>query len=222
MSAHHIYIIEDEKLLGSHLKRLLELSGYQATVFLNAEEFILSFSKVKVPAYFLIDLGLPGLKGNELVKLIRFKDKLSPIFVLSGSTISADMTACLDSGADDFLIKPFNHDHLLLKLKTAQTRLTTLIDKNFHEGIRLIPEGYLIMKDDLKVKLTKREFVIMERLINQLDITHTREELTNLDGPGETNDRSIDVHISSVRKKIKSLKLEIQTSRGLGYKISFT
>lgn len=218
MPVNQTYIIEDEKILGQQLQTLLNASGYETTVFQNAEEFIISFGQVKSPSIFLIDLGLPGLKGIELVKLIRFQDKISPIFVLSGSLEEKDVTASLDSGADDFISKPFKHEHLLLKLQNAQTRLQILLDKNSHHGIQLIPEGYLVIRDGIKVKLTRREFGILERLISQPETIHQREELTLINGSGDMTDRSIDVHVSSLRKKIKTLKLEIETSRGQGYK----
>lgn len=220
MATKNFVIIEDDVLLASQLKTVLEMAAYDVKVYHSSEEFLLS-SKMNqlTPFIYLIDLNLPGLAGSELVKVIRYKDKISPIFMISGTTLNTALEECLSAGADDYLLKPYNPDHLLLKINNAQAKLGFMMGSMMDFGVKLLPEAKLICRDGLKAKLTNREYSIMERLLSAPNEVHSREKLIKEIGDAGITERTIDVHISALRKKIEKISLEIETCRGKGYRI---
>lgn len=220
MQTKNLVIIEDDVTLATQMKMMLEMQAFIVSVFHSAEDYLMN---VKVspgtPYIYLIDLNLPGLAGCELVKVIRYKDKVSPIFMVSGSTEDKFLNQCLSAGADDYLLKPYNPDHLMLKIKNAQSKLRHFLGANIDFGVKLVPEAKLLAHDGVKLKLTNREFAIVEQLISAPDEIHSREILVKKIGNDEVTVRTIDVHVSSVRKKMEKLNIGIETMRGQGYKI---
>lgn len=213
-------VIEDDVVLSEQMRMMLELQTFHVGVFHSAEEYLMN-AKVAphIPNIYIIDLNLPGLGGCELVKVIRYKDKVSPIFMVSGSTLDENLKMCLAAGADDYVLKPYNPDHLMLKIANSQIKLRYFLGLNIDFGVKLVPEAKLIARDGVKLKLTNREFAIVEQLISAPDEIHSREELVKNIGIDEITVRTIDVHVSSVRKKMRKLNIGIQTMRGLGYRI---
>lgn len=223
MNAKNVVVIEDDVELAEQTKTMLEMNSFHVDVFHSAEDFLLSSIVSPVnPHIFLIDLNLPGLAGCELIKVIRYKDKVSPIFMISGATQDEFLNKCLSAGADDYILKPYNPDHLLLKIKNAQIKLRHFLGSTIDFGVKLVPEAKLLSRDGVKMKLTNREYAIVEQLISSPDEIHTREMLVKKIGNDEVTVRTIDVHVSTARKKIEKLKIGIETMRGLGYRIILT
>ncbi|MBA2405945.1 MAG: response regulator transcription factor [Bdellovibrionales bacterium] len=212
-------IIEDEVLLASQMKILLEMQKFTVSSFNTAEDFIFCFSTFTAPTLYLIDLHLPGLSGSELVKLIRYKDKISSIFVISGDNDADEISECLKSGADDYLQKPYNPDHFMLKLVNTHNKMKVLLSTMLNVGVKLIPEANLIIRDGIKIKLTKREYGIIQQLLSKPEDIQSRENLVEAMIGNDITDRTIDVHVHSLRKKISKVKMTIETCRGQGYKV---
>ena len=168
---------------------------------------------------YIIDSNLPGIKGEAVIKMIRVKDKLSPIFIISANTLEKDITEGLASGADDYLPKPLNTDHLIQKVRNSVDKTRLILDNLMNVGIKLIPEANSIIHDGATVNLTSREFTIIDRLLKTKGKISTREELVSEFDDSEVTVRTIDVHVSSLRKKLEKVKLSIETVRGKGYKI---
>ena len=222
MHTKNFIVIEDDVLMARQMKLLLEMENYKVHVYHSAEDYLLnSETSPETPYIYLVDLNLPGLAGSELVKVIRYKDKVAPIFMLSGSTLDAHVRQCLEAGADDIILKPFNPEHLLLKIKNARLRLQFFLKSNMDFGVKIVPEARVIFRDGVKMQLTSKEFLIVEQLIASPDLIHTRESLMKTMGDNMT-ERLIDVHVSSVRRKLVKLNMGIQTLRGRGYRISMT
>jgi two-component system response regulator QseB len=220
MGTKNIIVIEDDVLLAQQMKTILVMQDLNVEVFHSTEEYLMNSKAAPLaPQIYLLDLNLPGLTGAELVKVIRYKDKVSPIFMISGSTEDHILNKCLAAGADDYLLKPYNPDHLMLKIKNAQTKLRYFLGANIDFGIKLVPEARVISNDGEKLQLTNREFAIIELLISEPGAVHSREDLVKKIGNEEVTMRSIDVHVSSLRKKIERLNIGIETMRGVGYKI---
>ena len=214
-------VIEDDVLLAAQVKFLLELHNFKVHLYHASESYLLDKSLNFKVAIYLIDLQLPGIKGLDMVKLIRLKDKLSPIFILTGNSGDADISECLKAGADDYLLKPYNPDHLMLKILNAQNRISFYEKSTMSIGVKLISEANLVISDGLKIKLTSREYKIMEVLVNEPDKIHSRLNLAKSMGEKDILDRNVDVHICSLRRKISSVDIGIETLRGEGYKIQF-
>jgi two-component system alkaline phosphatase synthesis response regulator PhoP len=214
-----IVIIEDEKDIVESLKYLLEKNEFEVTPFLSAEEF---FSAKNRPEHcvYLVDWNLPGIKGVDIIKTIRLKDKLSPVFMISAYNKADQIIEGLQSGADDYITKPFNYDELLVRVGNAHSKVSNLQDNLMNVGLKLIPEAHSVIKDGVTVNLTSREFIIFHHLYKNQNVPSTREELINqFDKDMEMTARNIDVHIFSLRKKMNKINIGIETVWGTGYKL---
>jgi two-component system alkaline phosphatase synthesis response regulator PhoP len=126
----------------------------------------------------------------------------------------------LQSGADDYLTKPFNYDELLIRVANAHNKVSHLKDNLINVGLKLIPEAHTVMKDGVTVSLTSREFIIFQHLFRNQKNPSTREELiAQFDKDMEMTSRNIDVHVFSLRKKMSKVQIEIETVWGTGYKL---
>jgi two-component system alkaline phosphatase synthesis response regulator PhoP len=214
-----IVIIEDEKDIVESLQYLLEKNEFDVSAFLSAEEFFSAKSRPDHCVY-LVDWNLPGIKGLDIIKTIRLKDKISPIFMMSAYNKADQVIEGLESGADDYITKPFNYDELLVRVGNADRKISNLRENLINVGLKLIPEAHSVMKDGVTVSLTSREFVIFNHLHNKKGTPSTREELiSEFAKEMEMTARNIDVHIFSLRKKLKKITIGIETVWGTGYRL---
>jgi len=214
-----VVIIEDEQEILNALKYLLEKNGFSVLGFASAEEY---FSETDRPEHtvYLIDWNLPGIKGIDIVKTIRLKDKLSAVFMMSAYDKTEQIVEGLRSGADDYITKPFNYDELLARVENAYAKVNNLRENLMNVGLKLIPDAHSVMKDGVTVSLTSREFVIFQHLYLHPEVASTREELINqFEKDMEMTARNIDVHIFSLRKKMNKVNIGIETVWGTGYKL---
>ena len=214
-----VVIIEDEIEIIEALKYLLEKNDFKVVGYTSAEEFFSAKNRPDHSVY-LVDWNLPGIKGVDIVKTIRLKDKLSPIFMVSAYNKPEQIIEGLKSGADDYLTKPFNYDELLVRVMNAHSKVNSLQDNLMNVGLKLIPEAHTVIKDGITVNLTSREFIIFNHLYKHQAAASTREELINqFEKDMEMTARNIDVHIFSLRKKMNKINIGIETVWGTGYKI---
>jgi DNA-binding response OmpR family regulator len=214
-----VVIIEDEKDIVEILRFILEKNQFEVTAFLSAEEFF-SWSSRPDQSLYLVDWNLPGIKGIDIIKTIRLKDKLSPIFMISAYNNPNQIIEGLQSGADDYLTKPFNYDELVVRLTNAYSKLNRLKDDLMNVGLKLIPEANSVIKDGVAVNLTAREFVIFQHLHKNQKTPVSREQLIEqFEKEMEVTIRNIDVHVFSLRKKMEKIKIKINTVRGTGYQL---
>lgn len=214
-----VVMIEDESEILDALKYLLEKNGFTVFGFASAEEFF-SFKNRPDHCVYLIDWNLPGIKGIDIIKTIRLKDKLSAIFMMSAYNKSDQIIEGLQSGADDYITKPFNYDELLVRIENAYSKVFSLQENLMNVGLKLIPDAHSVIKDGVTVNLTSREFVIFHHLYKHPDVASTREELINqFEKDMEMTARNIDVHIFSLRKKMNKISIGIETVWGTGYKL---
>lgn len=211
-------VIEAEKILGDKLRSLFEKISHTVELYQSAEDFFLT-KKIYATCVYIIDSNLPGIKGVEVIRMIRSKDRLSPIFMISESVQGKDITEGLSAGADDYLPKPLNNEHLLQKIKNSVKKTRIIQEKLMNVGTKLIPEANSIIHEGATINLTSREFIIINVLLQTPGKTATREELVAGFDDSEVTTRTIDVHVSALRKKLEKIKLTISTVRGKGYKI---
>lgn len=215
-----IVIIDDEKEILDSLKYLLEKSEYSVDTYISAEEFFSSTTRPEHCVY-LIDWNLPGIKGPDIIKTIRLKDKLSPVFMLSAYNQSKQVVEGLQSGADDYITKPFNIDELLARVGNAYAKINSLKDNLMNIGLKLIPEAHTVIRDGVTVNLTAREYIIFNHLYQNKEKPSTREEIIGqFEKDMEMTARNIDVHIFALRKKMGKIKIQIETVWGTGYRMS--
>lgn len=219
MESKNICIIEDEKDIVESVKTFMEAAGYNVHSFPSAEDYYLTPPDNFV-GVFLIDWNLPGQSGIEVIKKIREDDKISPIFMLSANSQKQDILEGLKAGADDYITKPFSFPELAQRVENAAAKYEIVLNKSDLEEFRLLPEANAFIKEGQTVNLTSREFVIFEYLVQNSGQPVVREDLIKCFANDEKmTSRNIDVHVFSLRKKLRGVDMTIETVWGKGYKL---
>lgn len=212
-------IVEDDKIVASELYDLLTNSSYEATILTNFENALETILKSNSDLI-LLDINIPYLNGELLLKNIRKKSNI-PIIMVTSKTNEADEALSIMYGADDYIIKPYNPTILLLRISNIFKRCEQKLDIiKFKNLIININKG-IIKNNEKEVVLTKNEMIIFSYLLNNKERIVTRDELmTTLWNNDEyINDNALTVNISRLRTKLKELSEEemIETRKGLGY-----
>ena len=166
----------------------------------------------------ILDLGLPGLDGLDVLRRARASGSKTPVLILSARDAPGQRVAGLDAGADDYLVKPFDVDELIARLRALQRRLrgaaTNVLE---HGALRLDPAAGSVLHEGRPVVLQRREFMLLHKLLSSPGQVLTRgqleESLYGWDGNVESN--ALDVHVHNLRKKLYTGV--IRTVRGVGY-----
>ncbi|MCT4643159.1 MAG: response regulator transcription factor [Bacteriovoracaceae bacterium] len=214
-----VCIVEDDPEILSLLSSFFKEKDFEVYSFSNFFSFK-DYAPKGFQGAYLIDWNLPDRPGTDLVQDIRQKDKVSPIFIVSGKHFDFQISEGLQSGADDYITKPLNLDHLLIKVNNAINKLNN-ISKDDQKGIQLIPSAYTFIKDGDPVRLTSKEYIIFDALYSKKDEEAvSREELLNVTSKENINSsRNIDVHIVSLRKKLERVNIRIKTIWKKGYRV---
>ena len=228
METCHILVVEDDPDINRLLCTILENAGYNCRPAYSGSEAQLWTQQYQYDLV-LLDLMLPGLTGEELIRELRRK-RTMPILVLSAKAGLADRVNVLRLGADDFIPKPFDNDEVLARVE-AQLRRYKEFDRGgsggqllTHGALALDQEGMSVTVDGQPVNLTAREFRILELLMVHPKKVFTREQLYEQVWNGEYmgDDNTVNVHISNLRAKLnKVCKGEyIKTVWGIGFKLA--
>ncbi len=220
---HRVLIIEDDAEIASLLETYLGREGYQCEIARDGESG-LSAALNRPPALVVLDLMLPQMPGLEVLKKIRKTGTKLPIIVLTARGEDTDRILGLELGADDYLPKPFNPRELLARIKAVLRRVDTPPAKDTLKFGALVVDlsAYTATLDGQLLELTTIEFAILRELALASGRVLSREVLLERVRHREfdTFDRSIDVHVSHVRQKLKDDPKEprwIKTVRGVGY-----
>jgi DNA-binding response OmpR family regulator len=224
MEAPNILIVEDEQKIADTLKLGLSENGYRVDVAYDGQIGLKLFETYAFNLV-VLDINLPGLNGYELCKKMRTKNAQVPIIMLTALSSLDDKIEGYDSGADDYIIKPFEFKELIMKIRVLLKRTTR---QNIPTG-NVLKAGDLEMNLDSKevkrnntiINLTAKEFQLLEYLLRNKNRVVSRADLAiNVwDIDFDTNTNVIDVYINYVRNKIDKQfdqKL-IQTQVGMGY-----
>ena len=220
-----ILVIEDEKNLNDIIVKRLILEKYGVDTCFNgndALEYIFSTEYDVIVS----DIMLPGIDGFEILKRIREKGIKTPILLLTALDGIEDRVKGLDYGADDYLVKPFAFDELMARIRVLLRRNSTNGNSNASNifsiaNLTVNCNSHDVFRDDVSIKLSTREFTILEYMIRNKERVLSREQIEqhiwNYDYEGGTN--VIDVYIRYLRKKIdKDFEPKlIHTVRGIGY-----
>ena len=222
---HSILIIDDDTELTDMLDSYLRTCGYSVTVADNGLEGLNVASGGAVFDLILLDVMMPGMDGFDVLKNLR-KTLLTPVLMLAARGDDYDRILGLELGADDYLPKPFNHRELAARIKAILRRLE-LTGVAFQQqdllvhGLRLSVARQQVSCDGQEVALTGTEFSILHLLMLNAGMLVTKKEISEkvLAKKMMTYDRSIDMHVSNLRKKIAAVNAEekIKTIRGSGY-----
>lgn len=214
-----IMIVEDEKEIAEELKNLLENSGYQAQILKNFEKSKEEILQNK-PNLILLDINIPKINGEMLLKEIR-KESNVPVIMLTSKTSEVDEVLSISYGADDYITKPYNPTILLLRIQNIFKRM----DREYltYDDIKVNYEKGTLTKDNKILELTKNEMIIFVYLLKKREKIVSRDELmTELwDNDEYINDNALTVNISRLRSKLESfgIKDPIETKKKVGYKL---
>lgn len=221
-----LLLIEDEAQIANLVKAGLEREGYIVDWVadgLNGEKRIELYYKDY--DLVILDLMLPGKDGIEICKAIRAKGISTPILMLTAKSFVDDKVSALDGGVDDYLTKPFDFKELLARIKTLLRRPKgNPITELRCDGIVLNPGSRKVLLDGEEIKLTLKEFGILEYLMRHPNKVVTRDDiLFNVwDFHFDSFSNVVDVHINHLRKKINKKGRDnfLETVRGVGYRIN--
>lgn len=214
-----ILVIEDDDSIRDELVELLENANYKALVLNDFKHSLDEILKIS-PDLVLLDINIPYLNGEMLLKELREISSIPVIMVTSRNT-EVDEVLSISYGADDYITKPYNPTILLLRINNIFKRLEHNSDVITYKDLTVNIKKSIILKDDKEILLTKNEMIIFSYLLANKNRIVTRDELmTDLWNNSEyINDNALTVNISRLRSKLKEIGYEdiIETRKGLGY-----
>ena len=223
-----VYCVEDDVNIRELLEYTLKVSGFSASGFVNEQDFFAALER-ELPDIILLDIMLPGSDGMQILSTLKEQSKTSaiPVIILTAKSGRMDKIHGLDSGADDYITKPFDVLELVSRihavLRRAKVSLPAKSEELVFGDITINPESRTVTVKGESVVLTYKEFELLYTLASNNGIVMTREKLMNkiwdTDFEGET--RTVDVHIRTLRQKLGSSGECITTVRNVGYKIDY-
>jgi DNA-binding response OmpR family regulator len=217
-----VLVVEDDTEIAGVLRRALARDDYEVRLAGDGEA-ALEQAGVFQPDAVVLDLGLPGLDGMEVCRRLRAEDGGDvPILMLTARDAVQDRVEGLDSGADDYLVKPFERTELLARLRALLRRRPPRGSAYLVSGdLRLNPDTREVMRGERQLRLTSREFELLEHLMRNERLVVSRdqllEEVWDYEPFAETN--TVDVFISNLRRKLEAggEPRVLHTVRGSGY-----
>ena len=218
-----VYIVEDDASIRELEIYALKNSEFEVTGFESGKSLMAQL-EIKVPDIILLDIMLPEEDGLAILGTIRQTGAYAdiPVIMVTAKTSEIDAVKVLDLGADDYITKPFGVMELVSRVKAVLRRSakkvkTVLVYKN----IELDENKHTVLVDGAEVDLTYKEYEILKHLIRNKGIVLTRDRLMEIvwGYNFEQGNRTVDVHIQSLRKKLGTAGEHIKTIRNVGYKV---
>lgn len=219
-----IYCVEDDDNIRELVIYTLETTGLKAKGFAEGAEFMEALA-FDTPELILLDIMLPGEDGLAILRKLKNSSKTKdiPVIMVTAKGTEYDKVIGLDSGADDYVTKPFGMMELVSRIKAVLRRSGQTADKADLEvdGVKMNVKKHEVTVDGQAVTLTLKEYELLERLMRNRNIVLTRDQLLEdiwgYDFDGET--RTVDVHVRTLRHKLGEKGAIIETVRGVGYRI---
>ena len=221
-----LLLVDDEEYFVKYLTKILEDHKYSVTAITNGHE-ALNYIELEHQSIdlILLDLMLPGLDGVEICQRIRDEDIMTPVLMLTAKGNVDDKVTGLEIGADDYLTKPFDVKELLARIHALLRRpQQAIMHKIILGDIVIIPEKRKVYLLEEEIKLTLREYELLEYLATHRNQILNREQI--IDKVWDTNYNAfsnvIDVHMKNLRKKLHLAEDNplIETIRGIGYRVN--
>ena len=214
-----LLIVEDDQMLGGSLRRALTQAGYAVDLMLNGDDGLIAALDGGYDTI-VLDLGLPMLDGIGFLKALRGQRNTTPVIVLTARDARDQKVQGLDAGADDYMVKPFDLDELLARIR-AQIRRRDLRGSDVLSvgGMTMDLPARSVLKDGRAVALTAKEFKVLAELARRMGRFVSKAELENAlyDDAASIESNTVEVAIYALRRKLGAGL--IITVRGLGYMI---
>ena len=222
MTVMRILLVEDEDRIADAVKRGLEAEGFAVDVAGNGTDGLWLATEQDYDAI-VLDIMLPGVNGLRICKTLRDKRIWTPILILTAKDGELDETEALDTGADDFLSKPFSYPVLLARIRALLRRSTGERPTVLVAGdVEVDPATHTCRQSGTEVKLTARELSVLEYLMRRAGEVVSKADIINhvWDFAFDGGDNVVEVHVSALRRKLGAAVVE--TVRGGGYRVPVT
>ncbi len=219
-----VLIVEDDIDIRELISFFMEKEGYEV---LEADDGMtgLKLAKTYHPHIIILDLMLPHLDGKNFTQMIKKSEEKygnPKIIMLTAKTDIEDVISGLEIGADDYMKKPFDPRELVLRVKKLLSREIKInTNKYIFKNITIDTDKHLILEDKKEVPMSKKEYDLLLLLIKNKGLVLTRDRILDKVWQSSyyTGDRTVDMYISKIRDKIKSISKDIKTIKGVGYKL---
>ncbi|MBS7223933.1 MAG: response regulator transcription factor [Clostridiaceae bacterium] len=221
----NVLIIEDDRRLADALVRLMQRQKYIAEAVYNGRDG-LEYARLNPYNVVVLDVGLPDLSGLEIARTLRREKNATPILMLSARSTVADRVKGLDSGADDYMTKPFAEEELLARVRALSRRLGTVVLETMEYGdLTLALDTHILYRGEQSVQLNRKEFEVLYLLMANSRIVVAKERMITrvwgYDSNAEAN--NVEVYLSFLRKKLRYLQSDVRivSLRRVGYKLEY-
>ncbi|MBX3591474.1 MAG: response regulator transcription factor [Burkholderiaceae bacterium] len=212
-----VLLVEDDRMIGQAVQTALRQDGYAVDWVRDAESADTALTTAGFDLV-LLDLGLPGRDGVDLLRTLRTRHDATPVLIVTARDDVQDRVGGLDAGADDYLVKPFDLDELGARMRALLRRSAGRGEAVFeHRGVRIDPATREVTRDGEPVTLSPREFAVLEALMLRPGAVLSRAQLEDrLYGWGESvESNAVEVYIHGLRRKLGHDF--VQNVRGVGY-----
>ena len=219
-----IFVVEDEQSIRELIVYTLKVSGFEALALKNHDE-LFSALKEETPELIRLDIMLPGKSGMEILKELKESDEYKdiPVIMETAKGSEFDRVIGLDSGADDYISKPFGMMELVARVRAVLRRTEPSRESTEYRvgELYVCPDRHETRIDGRQIQLTYKEFLLLCTLLENQGRVLTREVLMDKVWglSAERENRTLDVHIRTLRQKLGPVGSRIQTVRGVGYRL---
>jgi DNA-binding response OmpR family regulator len=218
-----ILVVEDEKRLAASLRTGLEAEGFAVDTAYDGEEG-LWFARENAYDAILLDIMLPGLNGYKVCETLRAEENWTPILMLTAKAGDWDQIEALDTGADDYVTKPFSFQVLLARLRSLLRRGATERPARLVVGdLELDPATHVVTRAGIEVRLTSRERALLEFLMRRRGEVVTKADILGnvWDYAFEGDPNIVEVYVGRLRRKVDRPfgRADLETLRGSGYRL---
>lgn len=215
--------VEDDESISGLIEYALRGEGYDVRTFTRGRDFYAALKDV--PDLVLLDIMLPGEDGLSILQHLRREEatKHIPVIIMTAKTAEVDIVRGLDSGADDYVTKPFGIMELLSRIRSLLRRTRPETKRVLSFSHILVDQGsYRVTVEDKEIGLTRKEYDLLCYLMINAGLVLSRDQIMEAvwGSSFEVESRTIDMHIKSLRKKLGKEGKQIATVRGVGYQLS--
>ncbi len=214
-----VLLVEDDKLLAEGTEVSLTLARYTVDLVNNGEQALHALKHEQFDLL-ILDLGLPGVSGYEVLSQLRSQKNMIPVLILTARDHIEDKVKGLDLGADDYLLKPFDVEELKARMRALLRRPGgDRVPEIAIKDLIIDPQSHRVSRDETPIALSPKEFSLLYELATHKGRILSKDQLTELiyGWSDDPDSNSIEVHIHNLRKKIGAGIVE--TVRGVGYRI---
>ena len=224
MTSQTILVIDDQRDLAEAVERALSIEGFDVIIATDGKSG-LTIAREHAPDLVILDIGMPGIDGLEVCRRLRADPRQGriPILVLSARASEADRVVGLETGADDYVIKPFGARELVARVKALLRRAGAGPESKpiIQSGkLKIDLHQHRVTYDNDEILLTAAEFRVLEFLAREPGRVFSRDEVIEgaLHSDAAVTERTVDAHIAGIRKKLGAGADHIETVRAVGYR----